>query len=126
MNVIPLQVRNAPSGTSVMVEALREVGYSTAAVIADIINNSIAAYTTENDLRLDWGGSCRAHPRIPRDKKTDETGLDTSVRPGRLYRQEFANVAFRAFEAGDRFHAVTSKGKTGNPVRSLLHECRSY
>lgn len=39
---------------SVMIEAMRDIGYSFEAAVADIIDNSIAAKATEIDIRFGW------------------------------------------------------------------------
>lgn len=39
---------------SVMIEAMRDIGYSFEAAVADIIDNSIAAKSTEIDIRFGW------------------------------------------------------------------------
>ncbi len=46
--------RNAPPKASALLQALRGLGYSTAAALADIIDNSISAGTTEVHVRFDW------------------------------------------------------------------------
>lgn len=48
--------RHAPPKAGAMMEALRGLGYSTAAAIADVIDNSISAGATEVRLRFDWEG----------------------------------------------------------------------
>jgi len=47
--------RNAPPKAGAMIEALRGLGYTTAAAIADIIDNSIAAEARNIDLKFFWG-----------------------------------------------------------------------
>lgn len=49
--------RPAPPRASSMLEALRGMGYSTAAAIADIIDNSIAAKATRVELSFQWAGT---------------------------------------------------------------------
>ena len=44
--------RHAPPKASVMLEALRGLGYSTATALADLIDNSIAAGTKTVHLRF--------------------------------------------------------------------------
>lgn len=50
------QVRYAPPNASAMIEALRGLGYSTAAALADVIDNSISAYATEVQVQFEWSG----------------------------------------------------------------------
>jgi hypothetical protein len=46
--------RKAPPRAAAMLESLRGLGYSTAAALADIIDNSIAAGATEVRVSFDW------------------------------------------------------------------------
>src|SRR4029078_3807119 len=46
--------RHAPPRAAAMIEALRGLGYSTGAALADIIDNSIAARATTVDVRFVW------------------------------------------------------------------------
>jgi len=48
--------RNAPPKASALLQALRGLGYSTAAALADIIDNSISAGATDVHVRFDWQG----------------------------------------------------------------------
>ncbi len=48
--------RHAPPKAGAMMEALRGLGYSTAAALADIVDNSISAGASEARLRFDWDG----------------------------------------------------------------------
>ena len=49
--------RLAPPKAGAMMEALRGLGYSTAAALADIVDNSVSACATEVRLQFDWDGS---------------------------------------------------------------------
>ena len=49
--------RNAPPRAGAMLEALRGLGYSTAAALADIIDNSISAGATEVHVDFAWAGA---------------------------------------------------------------------
>ncbi|WP_290611714.1 ATP-binding protein [Arsukibacterium sp. UBA3155] len=51
-----LKKRHAPPKASAMIEALRGLGYSTAASLADVIDNSISAGATEIRLQFYWDG----------------------------------------------------------------------
>lgn len=48
--------RNAPPKASAMIEALRGLGYSTAAAIADIVDNSISAQAGTVSIIFNWSG----------------------------------------------------------------------
>lgn len=48
--------RHAPPKAGAMMEALRGLGYSTAAALADVVDNSISAGATEIRLRFEWEG----------------------------------------------------------------------
>lgn len=59
MNETRTQDRNnstveLPPSASVMIEAMRDIGYSFEAAVADIIDNSIAAKASEIDIRFGW------------------------------------------------------------------------
>ena len=48
--------RNAPPRAAAMLEALRGLGYSTAAAVADIVDNSVSAGATEVRVDFKWAG----------------------------------------------------------------------
>lgn len=50
------KIRYAPPKAGAMLEALRGLGYSTAAAIADVIDNSISGEASEVHLHFDWNG----------------------------------------------------------------------
>ena len=50
------KTRHAPPKAGAMMEALRGLGYSTAAALADVVDNSISAGASEVRLRFDWEG----------------------------------------------------------------------
>lgn len=50
------RTRQAPPKASAMIEALRGLGYSTAAALADVIDNSISACATDVQVQFDWSG----------------------------------------------------------------------
>ena len=50
------RTRHVPPKAGAMLEALRGFGYSTAAALADVIDNSISAGATEVRVRFDWAG----------------------------------------------------------------------
>lgn len=49
--------RLAPPKAGAMMEALRGLGYSTAAALADVVDNSVSAVASEARLRFEWDGS---------------------------------------------------------------------
>ncbi len=49
--------RHAPPKADAMMESLRGLGYSAAAALADVVDNSISAGASEVRLRFDWDGS---------------------------------------------------------------------
>lgn len=51
------KTRFAPPRAGAMLEALRGLGYSTAAALADVIDNSISAGASEVRVRFEWDGS---------------------------------------------------------------------
>jgi len=52
-----IKTRNAPPRAGAMLESLRGLGYTTAAALADIIDNSISADATEVRVDFVWNGS---------------------------------------------------------------------
>ncbi|RYF37345.1 MAG: ATP-binding protein, partial [Cytophagaceae bacterium] len=48
------RARFAPPRASAMLEALRGLGYSTAAALADVIDNSVSAGASDVYVRFDW------------------------------------------------------------------------
>lgn len=74
--------RDAPPRASAMVESLRGLGYSTAAALADIIDNSLAANASRVDLAFVWAGA-DSHILILDDGDgMDAAGLDSAMRLG--------------------------------------------
>lgn len=51
------KTRNAPPRAAAMLESLRGLGYSTAAALADIVDNSISAAATEVSIEFAWDGA---------------------------------------------------------------------
>lgn len=51
------RARHAPPKAGAMMEALRGLGYSTAAALADVVDNSVSAGASEARLRFDWDGA---------------------------------------------------------------------
>ena len=51
------KTRKAPPRAMAMLESLRGLGYSTAAALADIVDNSISARASEVSIDFHWDGS---------------------------------------------------------------------
>jgi Histidine kinase-, DNA gyrase B-, and HSP90-like ATPase len=52
-----IKTRNAPPRAAAMLEALRGLGYSPAAALADIVDNSVSACATEVRISFIWNGT---------------------------------------------------------------------
>ena len=74
--------RNAPPRASAMIEALRGLGYSPAAAIADVIDNSIAAGASEVDVQFKWNGKQSAIVIADNGAGMDAPALDIAMRLG--------------------------------------------
>lgn len=74
--------RHAPPRASVMIEALRGLGYSTATAISDIIDNSISANSASVELNFSWAAEL-SHVSILDDGcGMDAASLDSAMRLG--------------------------------------------
>ncbi|MFO0114497.1 MAG: ATP-binding protein, partial [Betaproteobacteria bacterium] len=76
------KTRNAPPRAAAMLESLRGLGYSTAASLADIVDNSISAGATEVRIEFVWDG---AHSRITildDGRGMDDGELESALRLG--------------------------------------------
>ena len=51
-----VKTRNAPPRAAAMLESLRGLGYTTAAALADVIDNSVSAGATDVEVKLAWAG----------------------------------------------------------------------
>jgi hypothetical protein len=76
--------RNAPPKASIMIEALRGLGYSTATALADIIDNSITARATQVDITFYWEGQNSRIAVLDDGDGMDEEQLDKAMRLGYL------------------------------------------
>lgn len=74
--------RNAPPRASAMIEALRGLGYSPAAAIADVIDNSIAAGASEVDVQFEWRGKQSSIAIVDNGSGMDAAALDMAMRLG--------------------------------------------
>ena len=65
-----------------MLEALRGLGYSTAAALADIIDNSISAGSTEVRVDFAWAGAGSRLSVLDDGRGMDDASLDSAMRLG--------------------------------------------
>lgn len=76
------RTRNAPPRAGAMMEALRGLGYSTAAALADIVDNSVSAGAREVRIGFAWDG---VHSRISvldDGRGMDDAELESAMRLG--------------------------------------------
>jgi hypothetical protein len=76
--------RHAPPKASMMFEALRGLGYSTAAALADLIDNSITAQATTVHLEFLWAGTASAIRILDDGNGMDAEELDRAMRLGAI------------------------------------------
>lgn len=67
-----------------MLEALCGLGYSTATVLADIIDNSLSAGAGRVDVAFDWAGAASTVRVLDDGSGMDAAGLDTAMRLGEI------------------------------------------
>ena len=78
----PSNSRHAPPRAAAMIEALRGLGYSTPAALADIIDNSVAAGATIVDIMFAWGGDVTSIAVQDDGEGMDDRELDRAMRLG--------------------------------------------
>ncbi|MDX5408581.1 MAG: ATP-binding protein [Chromatiaceae bacterium] len=78
------QKRHAPPKASAMIEALRGLGYSTAASLADIIDNSISAEASEVHIQFDWDGLKSRISILDNGRGMDDAELESAMTLGVL------------------------------------------
>lgn len=76
------QTRNAPPRAGAMLEALRGLGYSAAAALADIIDNSISADATEVFVSFSWEGEVSRISVLDNGRGMDDAELESAMRLG--------------------------------------------
>lgn len=76
------RMRHAPPRAGAMIEALRGLGYSTATALADIIDNSIAAFATHVDICFSWDGPLSTITILDDGTGMNERELDLAMRLG--------------------------------------------
>lgn len=74
--------RNAPPRAVAMLESLRGLGYSTAAALADIIDNSISAGATEVKIDCAWAGQDSRITVTDDGRGMDDPELESAMRLG--------------------------------------------
>ena len=74
--------RHAPPKASAMLEALRGLGYTTAAALADIIDNSITARASEVNLTFIWKGELSLISILDNGEGMTADELDLAMRLG--------------------------------------------
>ena len=77
-----LGTRNAPPRAGSMLEALRGLGYSVPAALADIIDNSISAGATEVRIDFTWDGPFSRISILDDGRGMDDTELECAMRLG--------------------------------------------
>ena len=65
-----------------MLEALRGLGYSTAAALADVIDNSVSAGATEVRVKFEWGGQESRISILDNGRGMDDAELETAMTLG--------------------------------------------
>lgn len=74
--------RNAPPRAGAMLEALRGLGYTTAAALADIVDNSISAGATEVRIDFTWNGTSNWIAVLDNGRGMDDAELESAMRLG--------------------------------------------
>ena len=72
----------APPEAAALFESLRAYGYSTESAIADLIDNSIAARSTQIDIYFEWRGKDSLAYVLDNGSGMTETELSSAMRPG--------------------------------------------
>lgn len=76
------RIRNAPPRAGAMMEALRGLGYSTAAALADIVDNSISAGAREVRINFVWDGERSRVSVLDDGRGMDDAELESAMRLG--------------------------------------------
>jgi len=74
--------RNAPPRAGAMLESLRGLGYTTAAALADIVDNSISAGATEVVIDFTWNGTSSSVAVLDNGRGMDDAELESAMRLG--------------------------------------------
>lgn len=122
-----MPIRNAPPHAGSMLESLRGLGYAPATALADLIDNSIAANSSEVFIQFEWAGPQSWVRIIDDGNGMDDAALEAGMRLGaRDPRAERATTDLGRFGLGlktasfsqARRLTVASKQKAG-PVACL-------
>jgi hypothetical protein len=76
------KIRSAPPRAGAMMEALRGLGYSTAAALADIVDNSVSAGAGEVRIDFTWDGSKSRIAVLDDGKGMADSELEMAMRLG--------------------------------------------
>jgi hypothetical protein len=76
------KTRSAPPRAGPMLEALRGLGYSTAAALADLIDNSISAGASEVRVDCSWAGAASRITILDNGRGMDDAELESAMRLG--------------------------------------------
>lgn len=76
------RTRNAPPRAGAMMEALRGLGYSTAAALADLLDNSVSAGAHEIRIDFKWDGVRSRISVIDNGRGMDDAELESAMRLG--------------------------------------------
>lgn len=77
-----VKTRNAPPRAVAMLESLRGLGYTTAAALADIIDNSISAGATEVFVNFAWAAKDSRVSVLDNGRGMDDPELESALRLG--------------------------------------------
>lgn len=75
-------VRQAPPRASAMLEALRGMGYSIGAAVADIVDNSISAGASRVDIQFTWAGTSSRVAILDNGRGMDDSELESAMTLG--------------------------------------------
>lgn len=76
------KTRNAPPRAGAMLESLRGLGYSTAAALADVIDNSISAEASNIAVNLTWSGASSRISILDDGRGMSDPELESAMRLG--------------------------------------------
>lgn len=80
--MMPVRSRNVPPNAGAMIESLRGLGYTPAGALADVIDNSIAAGSTEIALFFTWSGGNSQIAIVDNGHGMDGEELERAMRLG--------------------------------------------
>lgn len=76
------KTRDAPPRAGAMLESLRGLGYSTAAALADVIDNSISAGASNISVNLAWSGQASRISILDDGRGMDDPELESAMKLG--------------------------------------------